>query len=327
MCEQYTLTNPPIHTAIFGSVHLARDNTSGEHVIAKVSSIMRIANMGGIESPMNERKIYECLSQASGQTGGEHIVKAIAFPSTATHMWAVLEYCEKGDLCDLLFRYGKLCLDDSRNFFRQIVQGVRFLHRLGVCHRDISPENIFLTKDHMCKIGDLGQAVFLDPNNPYVVELSGKKAGKPFYRAPEVWAGEPYHGFAADVFSLGVCLFLMLTGVPPFANALESDRAFQMIQKGLLSRVVEKRKLVPLHPLALDLLNGMLCPARRRLTIEEVFAHPLLSKDLPLPSDISEVKGSEVSVRVIEVDKKESPSPALPPVSLHAPMNELVLST
>lgn len=333
MCEQYTLTHPPIHTSIFGSVHLAVVNSSGDNVIAKVSSKTKMASMMCIESPVTEREMYERLSQArayqSGQNrekGCENVVRALDFPSTPTHSWAVLEYCEKGDMCDMLFR-SKLSLEETRTFFRQIVQGVSYLHRLGICHRDLSPENIFVNKDYVCKIGDLGQAVFLDPESPYIVEPSGKKAGKPFYRAPEVWGGQPYHGFAADVFSLGVCLFIMLTGVPPFQAALESDRAFQMIQKGLLSRVVEKRKLLPLHPLALDLLNGMMCPVRRRFTIDEVLSHPLLSSDTAcfLPPDASEVKGTEINGRALEIDSKESSSPPLPPVTLQATMNELVL--
>lgn len=327
MCEQYTLTHPPIHTAIFGSVHLAVVKDTSQQVIAKISSKTRMASMVGIESPANEREMYERLSQASaGQPGAENVVKALDFPSTASHSWAILEYCEKGDLCDMLFRTGRLSLQDTQNYFRQIVQGVRYLHRLGICHRDLSPENIFVTKDNVIKIGDLGQAIFLDPESPYVIETTGKKAGKPFYRAPEVWMGEPYHGFAADVFSLGVCLFIMLTGVPPFAAALESDRAFQMVQKGLLSRVVEKRKLLPLHPLALDLLNGMLSPARRRLTIEEVLSHPVIYGDAAslLSPDVSEVKGSEISNRAPDSDGKET-SPPLPPLNLTPSMNDLLL--
>lgn len=95
----------------------------------------------------------------------------------------------------------------------QIAAGLAAAHRAGVLHRDLKPDNILLTHRGVPKIGDFGLA------KRVAARATGteKLAGTPNFMAPELFEGEPASP-ASDVYALGVCLFLMLTGRLPFAR-------------------------------------------------------------------------------------------------------------
>jgi len=158
-----------------------------------------------------------------------------------------------------------------------MLQGVAYLHHIGVVHRDLSPENIFITKDDTCKIGDFGQAMLVQ----HAQEHNLQRAGKVGYMSPEALAGLPVDAIASDVFSLGVCLFIMLTGSPPWQEASSDDSSFYYVRRGHLGKIVQLwgfAKCVP--PLAVNLLSGMFLPQEQRLTLQEVISHPFLADEL-----------------------------------------------
>lgn len=123
----------------------------------------------------------------------------------------VLEYCNGGELFDLLVQNGYLPLHQVLDLFQQLVYALAFCHNRGICHRDLKPENVLLNADGRVKLADFGLASLLTPGS--LLETS---CGSPQYCAPEVILGEPYAGSAADVWSLGVVLYAMTTGGLPF---------------------------------------------------------------------------------------------------------------
>jgi len=118
------------------------------------------------------------------------------------------------DICPPVASGGALDEDEARKYFRQIVDGLAYIHSQGVCHRDLKPENLLLDVDGNIKITDFGLSNFIDMHSkPALLQTT---CGTPYYVAPEVLNGEGYDGKLADVWSSGVILYNLLAGSFPF---------------------------------------------------------------------------------------------------------------
>ncbi|RLN02824.1 hypothetical protein BBJ28_00017661 [Nothophytophthora sp. Chile5] len=165
----------------------------------------------------------------------------------------VFDYCPYGELYAHVTAQASsnaggsprgLPLETARSCFEQIARAVRFLHARDIAHRDLSLENVLLDTSRRCRLADFGLA------RTSGSRCSGARVGKSFYMAPEVVTrhcygaeekdnggqdtrDEPrcYNGLQADVWSLGVLLFIMVTGIPPFESASESDARFRVVAK------------------------------------------------------------------------------------------------
>ena len=142
----------------------------------------------------------------------------------------VMELCEAGSLFDVLKHTGAMDERVARTYFYQLVDAVGYCHAQGVCHRDLKPENVFLTADYSLRVGDFGLSrLFIDGQGRRRHMLTD--SGTPIYSAPEVLVGRqlPYDGELADVFSLGVVLFTMLTVAVPFSLQQRRDPYFKLL--------------------------------------------------------------------------------------------------
>uniref|UniRef100_A0A8C6Z5C5 Testis-specific serine/threonine-protein kinase 6 n=1 Tax=Nothoprocta perdicaria TaxID=30464 RepID=A0A8C6Z5C5_NOTPE len=121
------------------------------------------------------------------------------------------------DLLQLVQRLGKLpCVPEARDIFAQIVSAVRYLHDRNLVHRDLKCENVLLTADgRRAKLTDFG---FSKEAAGYP-DLSTTYCGSAAYASPEVLLGIPYDAKKHDVWSLGVVLYVMVTGCMPFDDA------------------------------------------------------------------------------------------------------------
>lgn len=192
-------------------------------------------------------------------------------------MYNLLEYCPNGTLSNLLKSTGKLTEEVSRFMFRQVAHAIEYMHSQEIAHLDIKHENILLDEFFNWKIADLGSALVLHKNKGLVPETRGTAS----YMAPEVIDNlTAYNGYKADVYSLGITLFVMLTGCFPndyrrrdestsdtdiATNASPTaERAYQFDQDyGYLS------------PEWVHLLDSMLhYNPRKRISMYEVLQHP-----------------------------------------------------
>lgn len=142
-----------------------------------------------------------------------HIVEFVHVFEDDAYVYLILELCENRTMVDLLRKKKRLSEDDTRFFMRQILDGVEYLHNHHIIHRDLKLGNFFLTKDMQVKIGDFGLAAYIKHDG----ERKKTICGTPNYIAPEVlFDSENGHSYEVDVWSLGVVMYTLLVGRPPF---------------------------------------------------------------------------------------------------------------
>jgi len=152
------------------------------------------------------------------------------------------------------------------HYFIQIVRGLKALHSLKICHRDIKCANLFLTKAGVIKLGDLNVSKVAKKG------LLRTQTGTPYYCSPEVWKDQPYD-YKSDIWSLGCVLYQMITFLPPF-------RATTM--KGLYSKVIAgKYDSIPSNYSRdlTDMLKAcLIVKPQDRANCDQILALPYLQK-------------------------------------------------
>ncbi|XP_051894941.1 testis-specific serine/threonine-protein kinase 6-like [Pristis pectinata] len=148
------------------------------------------------------------------QCSHPNIIKVYQIIESCEHTLFIMEEAQM-DLFDLIDSRGHLSEDVTQCYFRQIAQALEYFHAHHIAHRDIKCENILLSADDVPKITDFGFATCMKGlESCSCTTFCGSAA----YAAPEVLNGGKYDPFKADVWSLGVVLYLMVTGCRPFAD-------------------------------------------------------------------------------------------------------------
>jgi serine/threonine protein kinase len=216
----------------FGKVKYAVNTETGERVAIKVLDKEKIQkqNMGAqIKKEISIMKLVR----------HNYVVDLKEVLASRTKIFIVLELITGGELFDKIVSEGRFDEDTARFYFRQLVDGVEYCHSRGVCHRDLKPENLLLDEKMNLKISDFGLSALYDapPADGATAEASGGASqllhttcGTPNYVAPEVLADKGYDGRAADVWSIGVILYVLLAGFLPFDEPTMSA-LFRKIQK------------------------------------------------------------------------------------------------
>ncbi|KAJ7954714.1 phosphoenolpyruvate carboxylase kinase 1-like [Quillaja saponaria] len=182
-----------------------------------------------------------------------------------THLHMVLDLCNSPDLHQRVVSLRAIPEREAASVMSQLMQAVAHCHRLGVAHRDIKPDNILFDNQNRLKLGDFGSAEFSKEG-----ELMSGIVGTPYYVAPEVIAGRDYDE-KVDVWSAGVVLYIMLSGIPPFYG----DSATEIFEAVIRANLrFPTRVFHSVSPSAKDLLRRMLCKdVSRRFSAEQVLRH------------------------------------------------------
>ncbi|CAL2028921.1 unnamed protein product [Caenorhabditis brenneri] len=163
----------------------------------------------------------ECLVlKALTIIGHVNVIKIFGMKTDYTTFCIYLEYVDGGELFEKIS--AEMSLEKVKFYFRQLVDGLFFLHENSVVHRDIKPENLLLTKSDTLKLVDFGFATFYRNENGEEKMLT-QKCGTKIYIAPELYKNDPYRGSPVDVWSAGVVLAEMLIGMPPWENATDAS--------------------------------------------------------------------------------------------------------
>lgn len=186
------------------SIYLADQKSTGRRVVLKMIPLRK-----GIEQDVINRFVQEYAMLE--RLHHRNIVEIYAQGFNDDHLYIAMEYFQHGSLSDLL--QGALPEATCFDYAAQIARGLDAAHRAGIVHRDLKPDNIMVRADHSLALTDFGIAK--DLNSATSMTAHGEVLGTPSYVAPEQALGLPV-GTAADVYSLGVMLFQMLTGRKPY---------------------------------------------------------------------------------------------------------------
>jgi serine/threonine protein kinase len=267
---------------LYGGVFLARDlcaphGRDGECAMVALKLVelqntvalaqAAAAGLQKLDDPQVELEAAEFLR---GRAPHPNIVRYVDEFVENGALYFVLEYCADGDLYHYASKQPdkRLPCVDALSVVSQIAGAVAFLHAHNLAHRDLSLENTLLSGG-TCKVSDFGLSTAA---NTTCVD----RVGKAYYMAPEVVApGVAYDPKAADVWSLGILLFVLVTGSPLVEMASTDNVAFLSFRKFGLRRVLDTWGATPrMLDSAIDLLEGMLeVDPSKRLTIEQVLAH------------------------------------------------------
>ncbi len=174
----------------------------------------------------------------------ENILHVIDFVKDGRSMYIIMEYVQGVDLYDLLEHTPTLPVEVAAIIALQVSRALDYAHFRGIIHRDIKPANIMLSKQGEVKLMDFGIA--RDDKLSDLTE-TGTGLGTPSYMSPEQILGDKLD-FRSDIFSVGICLYQMITGQKPFIK----DDSRTVMQKIRLDRYVSPRKINPKVPRQLE---------------------------------------------------------------------------
>ncbi|XP_047432618.1 striated muscle preferentially expressed protein kinase-like [Mugil cephalus] len=209
----------------FGVIRECRENATGKLYMAKIVPYTQ-------ENKQEVLKEYEILKSLHN----EKIMALHEAYVTPRYLVLVAEYCTGKELLYSLidrFRYSE---DDVAGYLVQILQGVEYLHNRRILHLDLKPENIMVTNLNAIKIVDYGSAQSF---NPLSLKQQDSGAGTLEYMAPEMVKREVV-GPPADIWTVGVVTFIMLSGRLPF-----EDKDPQQVESKILMAKFDPSKLYP----------------------------------------------------------------------------------
>jgi len=188
----------------------------------------------------------------------------------------VMEYCPGGDLFDILYYTHQFDEVTARTYFIQMMKAIKACHDAGVVHRDIKPQNLLMDENFQLKLTDFGLS-FLGNEGVDVkkILMTTSHVGTRGYQAPELLKRDPYQK-ACDIFSAGVVLFILLTGYPPFEQAIKTDKWFNPLAKMDVDKFWRQHKGSGIDNTdCQDLIARMLAyRPNKRPSVSKIFDHP-----------------------------------------------------
>ena len=212
-----------------------------------------------------------------------------------------------GELFAHVYHTGVFTEEACRYFFKQILAGLYYMHKSGISHRDMKPENVMLDHEYNVKIVDFGFAAPLEGRDGSGFNRTFK--GTLAYMAPEIIERRPYQGESVDLFALGCILFVMRSGSMPFDQMARSDdsiyRFFTMnrIDKFWQTHSQDKGDDYFSEEFK-DLITSMLhYHPQHRPMVADIVGHPWLAGENAVTSTAEEIR-KEFENRLITVNKR-----------------------
>ncbi|KAH6778685.1 Calcium-dependent protein kinase family protein [Perilla frutescens var. hirtella] len=251
----------------FGTTFLCTEISTGTEYACKSISKRKLISKEDVEDVRREIQIMHHLA------GHTNIVTIKGAYEDPLYVHIVMELCAGGELFDRIIQRGHYSERKAAQLTKIIVGVVEACHSLGVMHRDLKPENFLLVNkddDFSLKAIDFGLSVFFKPGQVFTDVV-----GSPYYVAPEVLL--KLYGPEADVWTAGVILYILLSGVPPFWAETQQG-IFDAVLRGHIDFDSEPWPLI--SESAKDLIRKMLCMSPSdRLTAHEVLCHPWICEN------------------------------------------------
>ncbi|XP_074587144.1 calcium-dependent protein kinase 10-like [Curcuma longa] len=263
----------------FGTTYLCGEKATGKEFACKSILKRKLTTEEDVEDVRREIQIMHHLA------GHPNVISIKEAYEDAVAVHVVMELCAGGELFDRIIQKGHYTERKAAELARLIVGVVQACHSMGVMHRDLKPENFLFVnqmEDAPLKTIDFGLSIFFRPG-----EIFTDVVGSPYYVAPEVL--KKRYGPEADIWSAGVIIYILLSGVPPFWAETEQG-IFEEVLHGSLD--FQSDPWPSISESAKDLVRRMLVrDPKRRLNAHDVLRHPWvqidgLAPDKPLDSAV-----------------------------------------
>ncbi|KAA3488974.1 calcium-dependent protein kinase 29-like isoform X1 [Gossypium australe] len=263
----------------FGITYLCIEKATKREYACKSISRRKLTTDKDVDDVRREISILQHL------TGQPNIVEFKGAYEDARNLHLVMELCSGGELFDRITAKRSYSERQASSICRQIMNVVHACHFMGVMHRDLKPENFLMVskdEDSQIKATDFGLSVFIEEGRMYK-----DLVGSPYYVAPEVLQRK--YGKEIDVWSAGVILYILLSGVPPFWGETDKE-IFKAVSEGNLD--LKSQPWPTISEGAKDLIRKMLArDPKKRITAAQALEHPWMKEggeasDKPIDSAV-----------------------------------------
>lgn len=231
-----------VGTGTFGRVHLVKHKGTGHFYALKVLKKLEVVRLKQVEHVKSEKQILSSIVFP-------FIVRLFKTFQDETNLYMLMEYAVGGEVFGHLRRAGRFSEETACHYAAEVALTLEYLHSRDILYRDLKPENLLLDRDGHLKLCDFGFA-------KHVEDRTWTLCGTPEYLAPEIIQSKG-HSKAVDWWALGILLFEMLAGYPPFYD----DNPF-----GVYEKILANRPHFPSHfsKEARDLIKKLLASDRTR---------------------------------------------------------------
>lgn len=258
MEEDYAIIKP-LGKGSYASVYLVEDSDFNDSFALKSIDKSNITDSKSVEAIMNEIDILRHLDH-------QNIAKLYKIYESDNHVHLIMEYVEGVNLLDKILKVEVFSEKEAMEFIFTMLNVLDYLHSKSICHRDLKLENIMISPDSKIKykLIDFGLAC-------YAFDDQILRCGSPGYIAPEVLRRQPY-GTKIDIFGIGICLYMLLSGRSPFAGKTLHE-ILEVNKQGIVYFPNKYWKRVSKSAIHLIL---KLCDHNQsqRLTAKEALLHP-----------------------------------------------------
>eukprot|EP00111_Clytia_hemisphaerica_P001839 TCONS_00005156-protein len=200
-----------------GSYHVGKTIGKGMFAVVKMAEHHQAKAKVAIKmidkSQLDEENLAKIRREVHVMKLVKHssIIRLYEVMETERYIYLAMEYASSGEIFELLKKEGRRNETQARHMFRQIISAMEYLHQKRIVHRDLKAENLLLDENNRVKLADFGFSNIFDVGSKLKTFC-----GSPPYAAPELFEGKEYYGPAADIWSLGVVLYVLVCGALPF---------------------------------------------------------------------------------------------------------------
>ncbi|KAK9322158.1 kinase-like domain-containing protein [Lipomyces orientalis] len=184
-------------------------NTAEKKVVA-----IKVLNLDTAEDEVKDVRHEIALLSELKQGDAQNIVRYHGSHLVGSRLWIIMDYCAGGSVRTLQLAMGKIEERFTQVIVRESLIALSFIHKAGIIHRDIKAANILIKNDGGVQLCDFGVAAQISANHPKRSTI----VGTPYWMAPEVITEGATYNYKADIWSLGITIYEMATGQPPYAD-------------------------------------------------------------------------------------------------------------